>query len=102
MSADNWTTCPACHAKERERIAGLHEAARAAYGKVPPEEFDRLRAEAEYAAATELPANFREDYEFYGADEGTVHIVYSGHCKDCGLGIDIEEERPFWSPEARS
>jgi hypothetical protein len=35
---------------------------------------------------------FREDYQIYGADEGTVHVGYSGSCEKCGLRIDFDHE----------
>jgi hypothetical protein len=39
---------------------------------------------------------FREDYEFWGAKDGVVKWSYSGHCGECGLGVDFQGERKFW------
>lgn len=42
--------------------------------------------------------NFREDYEFYGAESGTLKFYYSGLCSDCGLSLVLSEHREFWTP----
>lgn len=91
MSADNWTRCPRC---VREAIAAKevqHEAARAAYGTLPVEEFDRLRADAEEPVKFE--DTVREDYEFYGFEDGTVVAVYEGTCQKCGLSTKFRHEQ---------
>lgn len=46
MSASNWTTCPKCASVARARKEAQIEAVQAAYGVVPVEEFDKLRAAA--------------------------------------------------------
>lgn len=75
----------------------------AAYGKVPVDEFDALRDA--YAEKERLYVNpedhnefrtFREDYEFYGADEGVVHVRYGGQCTKCGTGTTINQDHEFW------
>ena len=39
---------------------------------------------------------FREDYEFYGAETGTVSYTYSGYCRECELLVTFEGERKFY------
>lgn len=41
---------------------------------------------------------FREDYEIFGAETGTISVCYSGHCDKCGLTLAINEKReiPGW------
>jgi hypothetical protein len=39
----------------------------------------------------------REDYEFYGAESGTVNIDYSCSCRNCSLSFGFQEQRTFWS-----
>jgi hypothetical protein len=98
MSADNWDTCPKCF--HRATVAAEKEAAfvQAQYGKVPVEDFDRMRA-------TLIPVNandfrtFREDYEV-GIDDGAVYVDYRGSCSTCGLKATMKETQPFWSPDA--
>ena len=45
---------------------------------------------------------FREDYEFYGAETGTLHISYSGHCSvpTCKAGLNFKTTVPIkdWTP----
>jgi hypothetical protein len=35
---------------------------------------------------------FREDYEIYGAETGTVKVYYGGSCENCGLTLNFEHE----------
>lgn len=70
-----------------------------AYGKVPIEEFDRKRASLakaqELLAGDDIFRTFREDYEFHGAEDGAVSVVYKGSCTKCGLKMDIKEVHPI-------
>jgi len=67
---------------------------------MPVDEFDAMRSSYEKAAAAPQPETFREDYEFYGASEGVLHISYSGHCGVCGLSPSFEHVLPFWPAPA--
>lgn len=105
MSASNWAVCPACKEHRRARAAAAHQVAAEAYGTLPIEQFDRLRAEAEHAAArveedSDSTRTFREDYEFYGADTGTVHASYRGSCITCGLSLSFQHEHVLFPPAA--
>ena len=93
MSADRWTTCPRCSEIARKAKEAQQEAARAAYGVLPVEEFDRLRAEAEQPV--EEDESVREDYGFYGFEEGKVVAVYEASCKTCGLSAKFRYEHPI-------
>ena len=96
MSADNWTRCPRCSAAVREAKEAQQAAARAAYGVAPVEEFDRLRADAD--APMQFEDTVREDYEFYGFEDGKVVAVYEGTCQKCGLTTKFRFEQPIeWS-----
>lgn len=98
MSADNWTWCPRCRKRER---AALEERARevdASYGVVSVAEFDAARAKLladtnEYNDGQRR--TWREDYEFFGADEGVVNVSYKGSCTECGLFIEIIQKYPI-------
>ena len=100
MSADDWSVCPKCrdtHAKAAEK-AKLD--AGEAYGKVSPEEYLKmLEAVTSWKNPAEAEATFREDYEFYGAEDGEIHAIYSGHCSVCGLTCKFKHSVSFW-PEA--
>ena len=99
MSADNWAICPRCVDRARAEAAAKFQAAVDAYGKVTPEEYETLRAEAQVPVYPEAFRTFREDHEFYGAADGTITASYSGHCQTCGLGLDFKDEHPFYEPE---
>jgi hypothetical protein len=98
VSADNYAICPRCFqeacekaAAERQRVTGL-------YGTLPVEEFDAQRAALKTVEAEDY-RTFREDYEFYGADDGEIRADYSGHCSVCSLQTELTARRRFW-PEA--
>lgn len=91
MSASDWKTCPRCV----RRAGAVREQARAAvqetYGKVPSAEF-LAALEAVPPAPRVTEQNFREDWEIYGAETGTVHVDYSGNCTECGLHLHFTHE----------
>ena len=95
MSASNWAICPKCKHDEENRITELRKRAAEAYGTIPVEEFDALRAAAEIPEPSKQ--TFREDYKIYGAETGEVTVSYSGHCEVCGTGLDFEIVRGFYS-----
>ena len=70
----------------------------AQYGQVTAEKFDELRS-ALISPEEENFRTFREDYEFWGAEEGVVKYEYSGHCTKCELGLDFDGRRPIPSVE---
>lgn len=43
---------------------------------------------------------FREDYEIYGAETGTVTVSYRGECQRCNLLLEFETTHPIpgWQP----
>ncbi len=96
MSADNWAICPRCLMLASSEQEARFQAAVDAYGKVPAEEYERLRAEAQQPFDEDGFQTFREDYEIYGASEGTITVSYSGHCSKCNLGLDFKHERTFY------
>lgn len=98
VSADNWEVCPQCVARAKKAADEAHAKVYAQYGKVPPEEFDRLRSDLT-AVDPEDFRTFREDYELYGANEGELRVSYSGGCETCGLRTALETSKKFWQPE---
>lgn len=66
------------------------------YGKVPVEEFDAAR-EALVDPTRDNFHTFREDYEFWGAEDGEVHGQYKGRCTVCGLEARLELSKRFWA-----
>lgn len=92
MSADNWEICPRCLTEARSIHAQAVAAVMDQYGKIPLEDFDRARAELRDVEPEDY-RTFREDYEIYGADQGTVTVDYSGSCESCDLELTFKESR---------
>ena len=99
MSASNWAVCPRCRDRAKAESAARFQVAVDAYGKVTPEEYERLRADAQAPVDEESFDTFREDYEIWDAKSGTVKVEYSGHCSKCGLGVDFKHEHPFYDAD---
>lgn len=90
MSADNWAICPRCKAKRDAELIAGEVLVGQQYGKIAPEEWDKLRAEVD--ALRKRIANppsedyrFREDYEVGVYSTGTFEVSYAGECRDCHL-----------------
>lgn len=101
MSADNWARCPRCMQREIRQVDAQSAEVSELYGSVSVEEFDKARKAVteKRAALANFPHKFREDYEFYGAEAGTVTVSYHGECQDCGLELTIQEDHeiPGWT-----
>lgn len=87
MSADRWSICPRCQDRANAEQARKMTTAIDAYGKVPAKQY------------LVLLETFREDYAFYGVDEGIIYADYSGHCQECGLNVDFTHKHPFYSSD---
>jgi hypothetical protein len=96
MSADNWTACPRCLAGAEAAAAARAQDVAVAYGKVPADEYLSMLAEVDSRQAAKPAETFREDYEIYGAETGTLTISYGGECQTCGLTCDFQREIPFY------
>lgn len=100
MSADNWAQCPKCLAEAAEEIEAMEKNVRDAYGNVDVDTFDDMRNDLATLCDAQNEYNFkrtfREDYEFYGADEGALHISYRGGCTVCDCSLTIDETRKFY------
>lgn len=95
MSADNWTTCPRCFDAAKTAAEAEREQVMALYGILSVEEFDRERAALKTPTASEFQT-FREDYEFWGSDDGVLRVSYSGRCTNCDLSVTLTDEKTFW------
>lgn len=97
MSADNWARCPRCWHRKNKDLTERWAKLNASYGQITLEEFDRIRAvlTKETDELEDMDSNFREDYEFYGAEDGIVNVSYSGECRLCGLKLKFEEQHPI-------
>ena len=84
MSADNWTACPKCDLAHARKVADEEKRVADLYGTVPVDEFDAARHALAAMRAEKREWTFREDYEFYGAEDGLVVWSYKGRCNVCG------------------
>lgn len=80
MSADNWTICPECKAKEDQRQADAHKKAAESYGKVSVDKFDSLR---KAALPLVVEDTLREDYELGVGKDGQFYVSYRCSCEKC-------------------
>jgi uncharacterized protein CbrC (UPF0167 family) len=97
VSADNWAICPRCLDRAKAAAAQAADEAAAAYGKVPADEYERLRAAAQAPVSEEAFRTFRESYEFYGAATGTITASYGAECTQCHLALSFTYEKPFYA-----
>lgn len=95
MSADNWAVCPRCTKKREEDLIAFDLKVANAYGTEPMEVFEGMRAELASKQAEPMPETLREDYEFWGADEGVLYVSYRCHCQACGLSHKFEHSEPI-------
>ncbi len=95
--ADNWQTCPRCYDEAMEPWIEKGEAVFASYGLVTLDEFTKAFNRIPNEPKEEDYYTFREDYEFYGADEGVIKWQYSGSCTECGLSASESGEFPFYT-----
>ena len=97
MSANNWTQCPRCFVKNRATAEEKEKLYIASYGKVSPEEFDRLRDDARSFRKTIAEddlfcATLREDWDIGIYEDGTFAVVYSASCGTCGFKFEYTHE----------
>lgn len=97
MSADNWAVCPRCKERHEQAADALRQTADQAYGRLPVEEWIALRNEAAAHAEPYEEQEFREDFEIYGAESGTVKVSYMGCCTRCGLHLEFKHEHPLFA-----
>lgn len=97
MGADRWSVCPRCFDMATAQMEAARGELAAAYGKVPAEEYERLRKLAE--TDIEHDDTVREDWDIYGFDEGVIHVGYLGRCKTCGLEAKIQYDLKFYPEE---
>jgi hypothetical protein len=95
VSADNWAVCPRCDQRHEAEVEAKFKAVDDAYGKVPMAEFTEMTAAARAFSQTKVDPTFREDYEFYGAEDGVVVAAYRGQCTVCALSLTFKHEHPI-------
>jgi len=98
MSADNWALCPRCTDQLERDVVDAERA------EIAADDANNLTAWREAHERTvearlalhAAKSTFREDYEIYGADDGTVIVTYGGECQTCGLDLEFRHEHPLY------
>lgn len=99
MSADNWARCPRCATRRETTLVEDSKALEADYGVIPAVEWMERKAALDNAISTPQEITLREDYEFYGAEDGAVQVSYSCGCDECGLRFSFQETYPIPTEE---
>lgn len=89
MSARDWTACPKCEKTLADEKAKKLKTAKARYGKVSAEQYEKLLAGASVAVV--LKDTLRHDYEI-GVSDDRFHVSYSCSCTECGFAYTFKRE----------
>lgn len=98
MSADNWTSCPRCHAGRIDARAAAKMKLEEAYGVVSGNEYLAMVESFEKFGVPNFDnpsteqSTFREDYGFCLAVDGRVQAQYNGRCTNCDYRIQFTHE----------
>lgn len=87
MSADNWAICPKCKKDDDEKWKIHEERLATSYGKMPVDEYMKLRALKKEEPETTL----REDYDI-GLYDGSFYVDYSAKCSCCDFEFNFKKE----------
>ena len=87
MSADSWAICPQCSEAAIQAQRERQEKAKAAYGKVPAEEYLTLLELV--SPSPILEENLREDYEIGTNVYGMFYVSYQCSCSKCGFSYQF-------------
>lgn len=93
MSANNWAVCPRCEHHADLEVADAHRDALVAYGKVPVEQYEKLKQEALDLQARKREKTFAEYYHQGVSPDGKYTVSYSGSCRACGLEFAYRHEQ---------
>jgi hypothetical protein len=91
MSADSWEVCPRCIRRARTDLEALKASVEQSYGTITREAYEQARSAIKEIDDEDF-RTWREEYEFYGAETGTVTVCYGGTCTTCGLELNIDEK----------
>jgi len=81
MSADDWLSCPVCQGLPEKLKKGYKQY----YGKVPEDEYNKLKLEHE-KAVHKLPV--RVDYEYNLNADLTISLNFHARCDLCNAEWD--------------
>ena len=101
MSADRWGACPACAERFEAELEEFEQQVQESYGKVPAEEYIRLKVELDKRTAvpfgeTEEGNTLREDWGISTNENGMFYVSYTCGCTACGFGFEFNHEQKVW------
>lgn len=124
MSADGSRTCPECKARIAERISDRKTFIKSQYGKIPEEDYEKLKTELPALEGVEAGETVREEWEIHFRDadyrpahlfpskeaeayiplEGeslTMDITYLGYCEEetCSHEVSFKLSLPVFGKE---
>lgn len=101
MSADRYSACPRCRHNLEQQPKDLQETAALTYGKADQKRYDEVREQllVANAALSSMRETFREDWELYGTQSGTLTVQYHGECSVCGLKLEFTDKKVFFTPD---
>jgi hypothetical protein len=101
MSADNWAVCPKCLAADVAEYEARADKFAAAYGKVPEDEYKRLRDEVgDHPTQADREPTFREDYDIGTSGDGVFVVSYRGGCANCDLNHTFNHRNQIYAKES--
>lgn len=102
MSANNWRECPKClreGVKEQEQAIAD---AKAQYGRVPADEYERLMQRARWVAHPEnTEETLREDWKISTDKAGKFYVSYRCSCENCDFEFSFNHEQDALNPKER-
>jgi hypothetical protein len=101
MSADNWAVCPRCFARALEVAAEQRATVEESYGSIPRDRFLLAVADLKEPNTADFHT-FREDYEFWGAESGTIEWRYRGVCTACSLAAELSGSHELFDAKIAS
>ena len=90
MSVSNWALCPNCKKIAYEKEVALKAKVANAYGKVPADEYLRMREES--AVTLPIEKTLREDWDLGIQIDGSFDCNYHGQCEVCRLDYKFAYE----------
>lgn len=92
MGADRYSECVRCVRAHLIKVEEETANVSTAYGVVPVEEFDGLRARLAEFIDKGIEQTFVETWEIVTPEgDGELRFIYSGRCSVCGLAFKLDQ-----------
>lgn len=98
MYAMNFLSCPNCRKIEKENDEAEQKKIDDLYGKIPVEEWLKMRDEYMNRTPVAAKTSLREEFDLFGADAGTFSLNYRCECTVCGMKFSHTCNEPIPLP----